>query len=221
MILFASSAQGAPALRPIFPNRRFPSPGHYLDEYSVELAAALASVDRAQLDAAISILADAQKRDATIFCCGNGGSAAIANHMVCDHQKGVNADTHLRPRIVSLSSNVEVLTATSNDHGYDNVFAFPLSIHARTGDVLVVISSSGNSENIVSALAVAAGLDMKTIALTGFDGGRARKMADVAIHVEGSNYGIIEDAHQACMHVLAQYLRLGAIAEEHLGQRRF
>lgn len=208
-------------MRPLFPSRRFPSPGDYLDEYSAELAAALASVDRAQLDAAISILTDAQKRDAAIFCCGNGGSAAIANHMACDHQKGVNADTPLRPRVVSLSSNVEVMTAVANDHGYAEVFAFPLRIHARKGDVLVAISSSGGSENIVRALTAASELGMKTIALTGFDGGQGRKMADASIHVDGCNYGVVEDAHQACMHILAQYLRLGAIADHHLGQRRF
>ena len=208
-------------MRPIFPIRRFPSAADYLDEYAAELAAALASVDRTQLDAALSILTDAQHRDATIFCCGNGGSAAIANHMVCDHQKGVNADTHLRPRVISLSSNVEVMTAVSNDIGFAEVFAFPLRIHARPGDVLVAISSSGGSDNIVHALEAAAELGLKSIALTGFTGGRCAKLADAVLHVDASNYGVVEDAHQACMHVLAQYLRLGAIAEDLLGERRF
>jgi len=208
-------------LRPIFPSSRFPSAGGYLDQYAEELAAAFASIDRAQVDAATAILGHAQKEDATIFCCGNGGSAAIANHMVCDHQKGLNADTHFRPRVVSLSSNVEVITAVSNDCGYAEVFAFPLRIHGRKGDVLVAISSSGDSENIVRALQAASDLGMRTIALTGFGGGRGRGMADVAIHVDGWNYGIVEDTHQACMHVMAQYLRLGAIPEGLLGERRF
>jgi phosphoheptose isomerase len=208
-------------LRPTFPNRRHLSAGDYLDHYFAELTAAHASINRSQLDAAVVILTGAHQRDATIFCCGNGGSASIASHMVCDHQKGVNCDTALRPRVVSLSSNVEVITAVSNDIGFADVFAFPLRIHGRRGDVLVAVSSSGDSENIVRALTAAAEIGMQTIALTGFDGGRSRKLADASIHVDGWNYGVVEDAHQTCMHVMAQYLRHGAIAEELLGTRRF
>jgi D-sedoheptulose 7-phosphate isomerase/D-glycero-D-manno-heptose 1,7-bisphosphate phosphatase len=208
-------------LRPTFPNRRHPSAGDYFDQYATELATALASIDRAQLDAAIAILTGAHERDATIFCCGNGGSASIANHMVCDHQKGVSCDTSLRPRVISLSSNVEVMTAVTNDIGFADVFAFPLRIHGRKGDVLVAVSSSGKSENIIRALKAAAEVGMETIALTGFDGGDSRKLAQATIHVDGWNYGVIEDAHQACMHVLAQYLRHWAMPEELLSKRRF
>jgi D-sedoheptulose 7-phosphate isomerase len=208
-------------LRPTFPNRRHPSTGDYFDQYASELAAALASIERAQLDAAVKILQGAHLRDATIFCCGNGGSASIANHMVCDHQKGVNCDTNLLPRVISLSSNVELITAVTNDIGYADVFAFPLRIHGRKGDVLVAVSSSGQSENIVRVLTAAADMGMETIALTGFDGGASRKLASVTIHVDGWNYGVVEDAHQACMHVLAQYLRHNSIPEELLGKRRF
>ncbi len=208
---FRSRGTGVHSLSSIFPSRRVPSPGAYLDQYAQELVAALASIRREQLNLAVKILEGALESDATIFCCGNGGSAAIANHMLCDHQKGINAGTHHRPRVVSLSSNVEMATAVSNDIGFSEVFAFPL----------VAISSSGDSENIVRALAAAANLGMRTIALTGFDGGRSRGLAEVAIHVDGRNYGVIEDAHQACMHVMAQYLRHLAIAQETLGQHRF
>jgi len=208
-------------LRPTFPNHRHASAGDYLDHYFAELTVALASINRAQLDAAVAILADAHKRDATIFSCGNGGSASIANHMVCDHQKGVNADTSLRPRVISLSSNVEVITAVTNDIGFADVFAFPLRIHGRKGDVLVAVSSSGDSENIVRAVTAASELGMESIVLTGFDGGRSRKLATASIHVDGWNYGVVEDAHQACMHVMAQYLRHAAIDDELLGTRRF
>ena len=208
-------------MRPTFPNRRHPSAGDYFDQYATELATALASIDRAQLDAAIAILTGAHERDATIFCCGNGGSASIANHMVCDHQKGVSCDTSLRPRVISLSSNVEVMTAVTNDIGFADVFAFPLRIHGRKGDVLVAVSSSGKSENIIRALKAAAEVGMETIALTGFDGGDSLKLASATIHVDGWNYGVIEDAHQACMHVLAQYLRHEAMPEELLSKRRF
>jgi phosphoheptose isomerase len=208
-------------LREICPSKRFATPGSYLDQYVEEGAQAFATIDRAQFNLAVFILADALERDATIFSCGNGGSAAIANHMACDHQKGLSSDTQLRPRVVSLSANAEVLTAVGNDIGYAEVFAFPLRLHARSGDVLVTISSSGNSENIVRALKAASELKMKTVAMTGFDGGRSRRMADAAIHVDHHNYGVVEDVHQACMHVLAQFLRHRVIPEEMLGRCQF
>ena len=206
---------------PLFPSEPLSSPGEYLDRYSAELASAMATLDRAQLALAAEILRDALDRDATIFCCGNGGSAAIANHMVCDHQKGISTDTHFRPRIVSLSCNVELVTAVSNDIGFVDVFAHPLKLHARKGDVLVTISSSGNSENIVRVIAAAQEIGMRTVAMTGFTGGRSRTMAEAALHVDSTNYGVIEDAHQACMHVLAQILRLSVFPPELLGKRHF
>lgn len=208
-------------LRQLSPDRRFLTPGLYLDQYSTELARAFAAIDRVQLELAIFILADALERDATIFSCGNGGSAAIANHWACDHQKGLSSNTDLRPRVISLSSNVELVTAVSNDIGFADVFAYPLRLHARCGDVLVTISSSGNSENVVRALKAASDLGMKTIAMTGFDGGRCRAMADAAIHVDAHNYGVVEDVHQVCMHVLAQFLRHRVIPEEKLSSCQF
>ena len=135
----------SPMLQKSFPNEQIVSIRGFLDEYCAMLAAALESIDRAQVERAVEILSDALDRDATIFCCGNGGSAAIANHMVCDHQKGVSTDTIRTPKVVSLSSNVELVTAIANDIGFEDVFSHALRLHARRGDVLVTISSSGNS----------------------------------------------------------------------------
>jgi phosphoheptose isomerase len=142
-----------------------------------------------------------------VFSCGNGGSAAIANHLQCDHVKGIATATDLRPRVVSLSASVELLTAIANDISYDDVFAYQLQAQASAGDVLIAISSSGRSPNIVRALTWARDHGLATIALTGFTGGAARATADIAVHVDGANYGVIEDLHQAVMHALAQYLR--------------
>ena len=142
-----------------------------------------------------------------MFACGNGGSAAIANHLQCDHLKGVRTDTDLSPRVSSLSSNVELLTAIANDIGYNEVFTYQLQSQASPGDVLIVISSSGRSPNVVEALRWARQHDVRTIALTGFGGGDAKNTAEVAIHVDCTNYGIVEDLHQSVMHVLAQYVR--------------
>lgn len=208
-------------LRPVFPSSVPASAAEYVDSYTSELVAALGSIDRSEIQRALDVLIGALANDATVFCCGNGGSAAVANHMACDHQKGVASDTQFRPRILSLASNEAVITAVGNDIGFDDIFAHSLRLHGRGGDVLVTISSSGNSENIVRALSVAKEIGMSTIAMTGFNGGRSRDLAEVSIHVDSQNYGIVEDAHQSCMHMLAQILRLGAIDLTTVGRRFF
>ena len=142
-----------------------------------------------------------------MFSCGNGGSASIANHMQCDHVKGIRTATDLAPQVLSLSTNVELLTAIANDIGYENVFVYQLQSQSQPGDVLIAVSSSGRSPNIVQALTWARDHGLRTIAITGFDGGAARAVAEVSIHVDCTNYGIVEDLHQAIMHALAQYIR--------------
>jgi D-sedoheptulose 7-phosphate isomerase/D-glycero-D-manno-heptose 1,7-bisphosphate phosphatase len=174
----------------------------------------MASIQHAALDHAAVILLDAYTHGAGVFSCGNGGSAAIANHLQCDHVKTVRTATDLAPRVVSLSTNVELLTAIANDLAYEHVFAYQLQSLSGPGDVLIAVSSSGRSPNIVHALTWARHHGLRTIALTGFDGGGARAVADVAIHVDATNYGIIEDAHQAIMHALAQYIRQSRMTAE-------
>ena len=159
------------------------------------------------LEKAAAILVEAYTRGATVFACGNGGSAAIANHLQCDHLKAIRTKTDLAPRVVSLSTNIELLTAIANDLAYEEVFTYQLQSQASPGDVLIAISSSGRSPNIVRALSWARDQGLHTIALTGFDGGGARAAAEVSIHVDAANYGIVEDLHQVIMHALAQYIR--------------
>jgi phosphoheptose isomerase len=204
-----TSAPPAPmsGARTKFPANRHSGAISYFRAYSEELARAAQSIDAVAVERAALVLLGAYTRDATVFSCGNGGSAAIANHLQCDHVKGVRADTDLVPRVVSLSSNVELLTAIANDLEYEEVFIHQLQSQARPGDVLVAISSSGASANIVRALTWARDHELQTIALTGFGGGVARSVADVPIHVDCDNYGVVEDLHQAVMHGLAQYIR--------------
>jgi D-sedoheptulose 7-phosphate isomerase/D-glycero-D-manno-heptose 1,7-bisphosphate phosphatase len=204
-----------------FLRRKFETAGDYFDAYTKELEAAYSKINRKSLVQAAEMLLSAIERDATIFCCGNGGSASISNHMVCDHQKGIYADTGMQPRIISLSSNIELLTAVSNDIGYEESFAYPLKIHGRKGDLLFAISSSGNSENIVRALQTANELGINSIVMTGFDGGRSFELANLSIHVTADNYGVVEDVHQSCMHVLSQYLRHKNISLDELIHKRF
>jgi histidinol-phosphate phosphatase family protein len=194
-------------VRPSFPACRYADGGTFGSAYTGELARAFATIDMAQVARAADLLNEAYDRDASMFACGNGGSASIANHLQCDHVKGVRNGTDLTTRVFSLSTNMELFSAIANDIGYDAVFEYQLQSLARTGDVLIAVSSSGRSPNIVRALEWANGHGMQTIALTGFSGGAARELASVSVHVQSDNYGIIEDAHQTCMHLLAQYVR--------------
>lgn len=212
-VVLAEHAAATPAVGAAFPTRRYHDAGHFAVDYSSQLARAMATVEPGRFEAAARILDGAYERGATVFSCGNGGSASIANHFQCDHVKGVRIGTGLLTRVQSLSTNVEILSAIANDNGYENVFDFQLQSHARPGDVLVAVSSSGRSPNIVRALEWCNENDVETVALTGFTGGPARDLATVSIHVDSSNYGVIEDAHQACMHLLAQYVRQSRMSE--------
>lgn len=197
----------SPVAPAAFPAHAYGDAGWFAGDYADELARALATVEEGRFEAAARILDAAYTRGATVFSIGNGGSASIANHFQCDHVKGVRIGTDLLTRVQSLSTNVEILSAIANDIGYDSVFEYQLQSQARPGDVVVAVSSSGRSPNIVRALEWCAANGVETIALTGFTGGPSRELATVSIHVDSLNYGVIEDSHQACMHLLAQYVR--------------
>jgi len=215
----AAAFEGATAAK--FPATQYALASAYFDTYADEIAQAAKSADRAALDQAAAILVEAYAAGRRVFSCGNGGSAAIANHLQCDHSKNVRASTDLAPRVQSLCANVELLTAIANDIAYDNVFAYQLQSLAEPGDVLIAVSSSGRSANIVRALAWARDHGLKTIALTGFAGGDCRTLADVAIHVEAANYGLVEDLHQAIMHTLAQFIRQSRMTAEAISSNVF
>lgn len=214
-----SLAAAAAAVK--FPDARYASAGAYFAEYAKEMARASETIDPAAMERAGSLLVDAYARGARMFSCGNGGSAAIANHMQCDHLKGIRTGTDLAPQVLSLSTNVEVLTAIANDIGYHEIFVYQLQSQARPGDVLIAVSSSGRSRNVVDALTWARDNGLRTIAITGFEGGAARTVADVAIHVNCTNYGVVEDLHQAVMHALAQYVRHTRMAADTISETVF
>lgn len=197
-------ADGSPAKFPLAP---YESASLYFDAYAEQMSRAAKTIDSGSLDHAAAVLLKAYARGARMFSCGNGGSAAIANHMQCDHVKNVRTTTDLTPHVLSLSTNVELLTAIANDLGYENIFVYQLQSQSQPGDVLMAVSSSGRSPNIIRALTWARDNGLRTIAITGFDGGQARTVAEVSIHVDCTNYGIIEDLHQAVMHALAQHIR--------------
>ena len=204
-----------------FPEKKYEEISSFADDYFDRITKASNLVDRDKLVQAADVLERTYKENQTLYVCGNGGSAATAGTFVCDHTKLVQTDTSLTARVVSLSGNMSMLTAIANDLSYDDVFLFQLKTLANSGDVLLAISASGNSENIVNAATWARKNQMKVIAFTGFEGGRMASLATVHLHVEADNYGIIEDVHQSLMHMLAQYIRLKHMPEELISDRMF
>jgi len=205
-----------------FPDHVYPDAGSYAAGYMQRLTAAAATVNPEAISAAAELIIDTTLAGKRIFSCGNGGSAAIANHLVCDCLKGIRTDTALRPKVHSFSTTVELITAIVNDIGSEEMFSYQLSSMAEPGDLLIAISSSGSSPNIIKVLELAASSGVSTIAMTGFSGGQSAKIADINLHVDCDNYGIVEDVHQSLMHILAQYCRHKNIsAPENFGNVKF
>ena len=172
--------------------------------------AALSVDDVARL---LSCLERAYAEDRQVFIIGNGGSAATASHMACDLGKNLyppsSAGSVRRLRVSSLTDNVSLLTALANDCGYDQVFSQQLAIALQPDDLVIAISASGNSPNVLEALTFARGRGARTAALLGFDGGRARDLVDVAVVVGSRDYGQVEDLHLMLNHIVAGWLRQG------------
>lgn len=206
----------------LFPDRLHDDAGQYAKSYFAQLFEASASVNADAITLAADLLIETARSGMKIFSCGNGGSAAIANHLVCDCMKGVRTGSNLAPRVVSLSSNIEIITAIANDIGIEDIFSYQIQSLGKPGDLLVAISSSGASPNIISALTAATSMGIKTIAMTGFTGGKSRNLADVELHVDARNYGVVEDTHQSIMHILAQYMRHAHLKQpDRLGEVTF
>jgi D-sedoheptulose 7-phosphate isomerase len=167
----------------------------------------LDGIDPDEVARFIATLLDARARGAMVFFIGNGGSAATASHFANDLSIGTN-EYELPFRVVSLADNVPVLTALGNDFGYDEVFVRQLRVLGKEGDVLVAISASGNSPNLLKAFAFAAKAGIRTVAITAFDGGKLKRMANESIHVPTGpkEYGPAEDAHMVLDHLIGAYL---------------
>lgn len=184
-----------------------PDPGAFAKAYIKYLQSVLQRVDTAEIGRFIETLLDARRRGVTVFFIGNGGSAATASHFANDLAYGSN-DYGQPFRAVSLTDNVPVLTALGNDFGYEEIFVRQLRVLGKQGDVLVGISASGNSPNMIKAFDYALSAGIKTVAITAFDGGKMKAMADEGIHVptEPKEYGPAEDVHMVLDHLVGAYL---------------
>jgi D-sedoheptulose 7-phosphate isomerase len=173
--------------------------------YRTRLASAFDAVDLAAVARAIEILSTARDNNRHIFTCGNGGSASTASHFVCDMVKGASFNKQARFRIMALTDSLATITAYSNDVSYECVFAEQLKNFAERGDVLIAISGSGNSPNVLRAVEYANSVGCQTIGLTGGDGGKLGALAGLEIRVPEPHMGRIEDVHLIITHMLCYY----------------
>jgi D-sedoheptulose 7-phosphate isomerase len=155
-------------------------------------------------------LLDARETGKQIFVIGNGGSAAAASHMVCDFNKNTREAGKKRMRAICLNDNTPSVLAYANDEGYDIIFSEQLLSLGQSGDILIAISGSGNSANIIKAIETARQMNIKVIGLTGFKGGKMKELTDICLVVPSDSMEMIEDVHLIINHILAGLLR-GAV----------
>lgn len=175
--------------------------------YLLYLNEVVQAIDPEAIARFVKTLLQARADGATIYFIGNGGSASTASHFANDLAIGTNS--YIKPfRVMSLTDNQAIITALANDFGFEEVFVRQLQVVGKSGDVLVAISASGNSPNVIRAMEYASGANIKTIAITAFDGGQMKQIADDGIHVPtGSReYGPAEDAHMVLDHMIGAYL---------------
>ena len=172
--------------------------------YFAEMQRAAAGMDQRASERYADVLFAAWQRDATVHIFGNGGSHANASHTVADFVKTAMVDGKRRLRALCMSDNLPMLTAVGNDLSYADSFAFQLESYARTGDVAVAISCSGNSPNIMKAVDAAKKMGLTVIGLTGLKGGKLGPASDIHINVPSENFGVIEDLHMSVGHITAQ-----------------
>lgn len=183
----------------------------FFESYRQGLAEALASLDLAQVEQAANIMREARANDKTIWVCGNGGSYSSASHFVCDVVKGAGLGREPKDRfkMICIGDNTPTMTAYSNDVAYEEALVEQLKNFARPGDVCLAISGSGNSPNVVKALAYAREIGCKTISMTGRGGGKLKDFADCNILAKEQHMGRIEDVHMIACHMLAYYFMEG------------
>ena len=174
----------------------------YSEEYRAQILKVIQSLDLSKVEQAIAWFRQARVEGRMIFTCGNGGSAATASHFVADLLKGASYGRAQRFRIHALTDSLSTITAYANDVSYDCVFAEQLKNLASPGDILMCISGSGNSPNVIAATQCAKEIGCRTIALTGRDGGKLGPMADLNIGIGHPHMGRIEDLHLIVCHMI-------------------
>lgn len=187
------------------------NPKDFIKGYILELTRCLESLDKTKIELIIDVLVNAYKKDRKVFILGNGGSATTASHMACDLGKGtlqrVYDNMERRFRVISLTDNVAIMTAFANDLSFDDIFVQQLRNLVETDDVVIALSGSGNSPNVVKAIEYAKSCGAVTIGILGFKtGGKLGKIVDYSIIVDSNHYGPIEDIQLILNHMIAAWI---------------
>lgn len=185
-----------------------------VNRYIHQLQDTLDRLPVAEIERVIELLYAARLNGQQVFIMGNGGSASTASHFVCDLAKNTRRDGWPHFRVIGLTDNMALFSALANDDGYENVFAHQLENLVRSGDIVIGISTSGNSKNVVNALALAERLGATTIGFTGFDAGQVGEMVDLNVHVPSSCIEQVEDVHLMLEHLIVTVLRERVLAAE-------
>ena len=177
------------------------------DSYAERLSSALRNPEVfANLEELCISLKEAWEYKRNIFICGNGGSAGNAIHLANDFNYGIDKTNGVGMRIEALPANQSVVTCLANDEGYENIFSQQISVKGDAGDILIVLSGSGNSPNVVKALEVAKKMGIKTFAILGFSGGKCKQIADFPIHFPMNDMQVSEDLQMIVGHICMQWL---------------
>lgn len=181
---------------------------NYFNDYRKRLNDLLDKVDIEMLEKVISALVNAFKNGNTVYVCGNGGSAATASHFQADFSFFVRYFTGFRPKVKALTDNVPLITAVGNDTTFNDIFVEQLRGHFKKGDVLICISASGNSENVVRAAQYSNKHGGISICFIGFTGGKLKDVCSLSLYTSNpkGDYGPIEDLHMIYDHLIVNYL---------------
>jgi len=176
------------------------------NEYFQSLSKVMANLDCTQIDVAVNLILKHSTQNAKILTCGNGGSAYAASHYITDWNKMVNLSTGNKFRGISLCDNYGLITAYANDVSFDDVFSGQIKSIGDKGDLLIVVSGSGNSSNVIGAIDTANGMGITTLAFVGYDGGECKQRADYCVHVPSFDMQFCEDIHLMLGHIIMKKL---------------
>ncbi|MDQ6711522.1 MAG: SIS domain-containing protein [Candidatus Dormibacteraeota bacterium] len=182
-----------------------------LADHVAEVRSVLAEIPLEDMERVVRIILDAYRRGKHVYIVGNGGSATTATHFACDLSKATIVEGRARLRVTSLTDNIALLTAWANDTSYEGVFAEQLRNLLNPGDVVIAISASGNSPNVLAAVEVAHALGGTTVGLVGFEGGALKSAVNTAIHVQSKSYGVVEDCHLVLEHAITESTRAALV----------
>lgn len=179
----------------------------FIQDYISTLQLTMDQLPRQLIAQVIDLLQQARRKGSQVFILGNGGSASTASHFACDLAKNTRQEGLPHFRVIALTDNMAMFSALANDEGYENVFSEQLASLVRPGDIVIAISASGNSKNVIKAAEAAHRYNATVIGFTGFDGGCLRQLADIHIHVNSNIIEHVEDIHLILEHLIVKSIK--------------